>query len=484
MRRWLLVAEINQGRQCKCSAVFGGGMASTTVNRKDVPRSGGQRSVMMVGLVVFLFFAWGFVTVLNDPLIAKLKGLFQLNYAEAMLTQFAFFLGYFIFSIPAGIVLGRLGYVRSIVLGLVIMAVGCLLFAPAAMSGVYPGFLLALFFVAAGITTLQVAANPYVAALGPSTTSHSRLTLAQAFNSFGTFVGPFVGALFLLQGGVEAPKGGTAAARAAARIAEAEIVQRPFLIIAGFLLLFAVLFWLKRRTPGPEASSGSANPFRRSVLTNRRLMFGVVSIFVYVGAEVSIGSGLTNYLMQGSVLGHYALSIGKVFSSIFTSIFGGQYTFNAAQVAGAMVSIYWGLAMLGRFIGSAVLTKVSPGKVLCFNAVVAMTLALTSAVSVGVVAAATVLAIGLANSIMFPTIFTLGLEGLGDDTPNGSALLCMAIVGGAIVPVIYGATADVIGLGHALLVPACCYLVIASYGFMAARGLGFARGDVPAGVAP
>lgn len=458
-------------------------MASATVKQNEIRPPAGHKATM-VGLVVFLFFAWGFVTVLNDPLIAKLKGLFQLTYAEAMLTQFAFFLGYFIFSIPAGVVLSRLGYVRSIVLGLVVMAVGCLLFAPAALSGVYPGFLLALFFLAAGITMLQVAANPYIAVLGSSAKSHSRLTLAQAFNSFGTFVAPFVGALFVLQGGVAAPKGVNDAARAAARIAEAQIVQRPFLVIAGVLLLFALLFWLMRRTPGPATASASANPFRPSVLGRPRLMFGVIAIFVYVGAEVSIGSGLTNYLMQPTILGHQALAIGAGFASFSHGVLGGTYSFNVAQVAGAMVSIYWGLAMVGRFIGSALLTKVSPGRVLCFNAVVAMALALVSATSLGMVAGVTVLAIGLANSIMFPTIFTLALENLGEETPNGSALLCMAIVGGAVVPVIYGATADAIGLGPALIVPAACYLVIAVYGVLAARGLGSTRDDVPAGIAP
>jgi len=452
---------------------------ASTATQNGACAGGGGRNYAMVGLVVLLFFAWGFVTVLNDPLIAKLKGLFQLSYAEAMLTQFAFFLGYFIFSIPAGIVLGRLGYMRSIVLGLVVMAVGCLLFAPAAMSGVYPGFLIALFFVAAGITMLQVAANPYIAVLGPSATSSSRLTLAQAFNSLGTFIGPFIGALFLLQSGVEAPKGANAAARAAARSAEVHLVQRPFLVIAGLLLVFAALFWLQRKSPGPDANPGGANPFRRSVVCRPRLMLGVVSIFLYVGAEVSIGSGLTNYLMQPSVLGHRTQAIGQNFAGLLSWLFDGRYSFNVAQVAGAMVSIYWGLAMVGRFIGSAVLAKVSPGMVLCFNAVVAMVLALISANASGITAAATVLAVGLANSIMFPTIFTLALEDLGDETPNGSALLCMAIVGGAIVPVIYGATADRIGLGHALIVPACCYLMIAAYGILAARGLGAARDGSP-----
>jgi FHS family L-fucose permease-like MFS transporter len=417
----------------------------------------GQRSATMVALVVFLFFAWGFVTVLNDPLIAKLKSLFRLTYFEAMLTQFAFFLGYLVFSIPAGIVLGRVGYVRAIVLGLLVMALGCLGFAPAAMSGLYAGFLLALFFVAAGITLLQVAANPYIAALGPSTTQHSRLTLAQAFNSLGTFTGPFVGAVFLLKGGLEPTAGSDAAALETSRLAQAASVQGPFLVMAGLLLLFALLFWLKRDVQGPRTVPASAHPFHRSVVGNPRLMLGVLSIFVYVGAEVSIGSGLTNYLMQDSVLGAHAVALG------------GHYHFNVAQVAGSMVSVYWGLAMVGRFFGSLVLARVSPGKVLCCNAVAAAVLAFMSAHTVGTTAAVAVLAIGLANSIMFPTIFTLALEGLGEATANASALLCMAIVGGAIIPLIYGATADVIGLGHALIVPACCYIVIALYGLLAAN---------------
>ena len=426
----------------------------------------------MAGLVVSLFFTWGFITVLNDPLIAKLKGLFALNYAEAMLTQFAFFLGYFIFSAPAGAILGRFGYVRSIVLGLLIMAAGCLMFAPAARYALYPMFLFALFCVASGITILQVAANPYIAALGSTATSHSRLTLAQAFNSLGTFAGPFIGALFILQNGVSLPATTSTALAGAQRIHEAQIVQRPFLVIAGLLMLFALLFWALRNRPSPAASASSPNPFRRALLQRPRLIFGVACIFVYVGAEVSIGSGLTNYLMQPAIIGARAPSIGAGFSGLLNHMFGITESFNTAQVAGAMVSLYWGLAMLGRFAGSFILSKAAPGKVLCVHALAAMALALAASLSAGPAAAAGVLAIGLANSIMFPTIFTLALEGLGDETANGSALLCMAIVGGAIVPVIYGATADAIGLGHALAVPAVCYLVIAAYGWLAARGLG------------
>ena len=431
-----------------------------------------RASLRTVIMVVSLFFAWGFITVLNDPLIAKLKGLFSLNYTEAMLTQFAFFLGYFIFSIPAGQVLSRMGYIRTIVVGLTVMAVGCLLFAPAAMAGTYVGFLGALFIVAAGITTLQVAANPYIAVLGAAETASSRLTLAQAFNSLGTFIGPFIGAIFLLQNGVAAPTGVNAEALEAARIAEASLVLKPFLVIAAVLLVFALLFWFKRRTPTPSTGGSQSGGFRMALLGKPRLMLGVLSIFLYVGAEVAIGSGLTNYLMQGSVIGSEAGEIGRNAASLFGSVFHHDFSFNVAQVAGAMVSIYWGLAMVGRFIGSAVLARVSPGKVLLVHALAAMVLALVSSQTMGVVAAVAVLAIGFANSIMFPTIFTLALDGLGEDTSGGSSLLCMAIVGGAIVPVAFGALADIHGLAFALLLPAACYLLIALYGLLTARGLG------------
>lgn len=423
----------------------------------------------MIGLVVFLFFSWGLITNLNDALIPKLKGLFELNYTEAMLTQFAFFLGYFVFSVPSGLLLAKLGYVRGIVVGLLVMMSGCLLFAPAAMSGVYPGFLGALFIVAAGITMLQVAANPYIALVGDSGRSHSRLTLAQAFNSLGTTVGPFIGAIFILRGGVEAPKAADAAALAAARVAEAEYLLQPFLVIAGVLALISLLFWLRRRAPGPTARAASVHPFRREVLSQRRLMLGVGAIFLYVGAEVAIGSGLTNYLMQDSVIGGEAQAIGRWAGQLLIPFGGHSAVFNVAQVAGAMVSIYWGLAMIGRFVGSYVLARVTAGRVLAFNALAAMTLAIVSSLTSGVVAAASVLAIGLANSVMFPTIFTLALEGLGAEVPNGSALLCMAIVGGALVPVAYGAMADFAGLAFALLVPAACYVLIAAYGLMTAN---------------
>jgi len=441
-------------------------MATTSPSFESRADGAARSNPAMVALVVFLFFAWGFVTNLNDPLIAKFKGLFSLDYAEAMLTQFAFFLGYLIFSIPAGILLSRTGYIRTIVTGLVLMAVGYLLFAPAAMAGLYWGFLIALFVTAAGITILQVAANPYIAVLGPQSTASARLTLAQAFNSLATTIGPFVGALYLLRGGVAAPKAANAASLQAARIAETKDLLGLFLGIAGVLIFFAVLFWLLRKTREPSTAS-SDTPLSARVLKKKRLMLGVVAIFLYVGAEVSIGSGMTNYLMQDSVLGLRAAGIGQWVSGM---IGGGPY--NVAQVAGAMVSVYWGLAMVGRFLGSFVLSKVVPGRVVVFNGLGAILLCLLSAATMGLPAAVAVMFVGLMNSIMFPTIFTIALEDLGEETANGSALLCTAIVGGAVVPVIYGAVADRIGLGHALIVPALCYIYIAAYGWLAARGLG------------
>ncbi|MDE2072370.1 MAG: MFS transporter, partial [Alphaproteobacteria bacterium] len=276
----------------------------------------------LVPFVVALFFVWGFATVLNDTLIPKLKALFALNYTEVMLTQFCFFIGYFLFSVPAGRMLERLGYMRTIVIGLCVMAAGCLMFSPAAMIGVYPVFLAALFVVAAGITILQVAANPFIAVLGPEETSHSRLNLAQAFNSLGTFVGPWVGASLLLSHQFVAPdpRSLSASALSAIRIREAQSIQFLFVTIAAVLAVLALVFWGKRRA---AAAMGQENPAKaapvwRVVLEHPRLALGVVSIFVYVGAEVSIGSIMTNYLMQASVLGV------------------------AAVTAGHLVSLYWG----------------------------------------------------------------------------------------------------------------------------------------------
>lgn len=402
----------------------------------------------LVPFVVSLFFAWGFATVLIDTLIPKLKGLFSLNYAEAMLTQFAFFIAYLLVSIPAGLLLARVGYLRAIVAGLVIMAAGCAMFAPAANAGLYWGFLAALFVMACGVTTLQVAANPLIAVLGSSAKSHSRLNLAQAFNSLGTFIGPFVGSALILRGGVEAPRMVSPEALAAYHRAEAQAVQLPFLGVAVFLILLAAVFWLLRKSPAaPSATRNDTSLSSVRLLRGRpRLALGVVSIFLYVGAEVSIGSLLINYLMEPRTLGV------------------------TAAAAGQLVALYWGGAMVGRMIGSGVMLRVPAGLVLAVCAVGAATLIVLSGASSGWLAGGAIIAVGLCNSVMFPTIFSLAIEDLGADTPQGSGLLCMAIVGGAVVPVITGMLADQIGLALALLAPASCYLWIAAYGLLARSG--------------
>jgi MFS transporter, FHS family, L-fucose permease len=409
-----------------------------------MPNQNGSSTRHIVPFVVALFFAWGFATVLNDTLIPKLKGLFELSYAEVMLTQFCFFLGYLFFSIPAGLLLSRVGYVWGIITGLLVMGFGYLLFVPAALLGVYPGFLAALFIVAGGITILQVAANPLIALLGPPEGSHSRLTLAQAFNSIGTTIGPYIGAVLILSTGVVIPAAAkfSPATLAAYRQTEAYALQWPFLAFAVLLAALAVVFWFLRRAQLPSTDAAATVGSTFALLKNPRLAFGMLSIFIYVGAEVSIGSVMANYLMLPHTLGL------------------------VAQQAGEMVSFYWGGAMIGRFIGSAALRVVPAGRALTVCAVIACLLAITSAFSAGLVAAVSLLLVGLFNSIQFPTIFTLAIEGEDGDTPQASALLCMSIVGGAVIPVITGAVADRIGLSLALFVPALCYVWIAVYGWI------------------
>lgn len=411
----------------------------------DVPPASGAGRLLP--FVVALFFAWGFATVLIDTLIPKLKGLFALSYAEAMLTQFAFFIAYLLVSIPASALLSRIGYMRAIVVGLVVMAAGCLLFAPAASAGVYWGFLAALFIMASGITTLQVAANPLIAVLGAAAGSHFRLNLAQAFNSLGTFVGPFVGAAVILKSGVTPPDPAHTepAALAAYRASEAHAVQAPFLGIAVGLVGLALVFWLFRRNAGvPTPAANEAGLVNFRLLGRPRLAGGVLGIFLYVGAEVAIGSLLVNYLMQPRVMDL------------------------SAEAAGHLVAFYWGGAMVGRLVGSGLLfMRVPAARLLSLCALGAAVLVLSSAGLGGQLAGYLLIAVGLTNSVMFPSIFSLGIEGMGDKTPQASGLLCMAIVGGAIVPLIAGLVADLAGLALAMIVPAACYLAIAAYGWFA-----------------
>jgi len=394
-------------------------------------------------VVTTLFFMWGFVTVLNDVLVPHLKSIFDLNYAKVMLIQFAFFSAYFIFSIPSAKVIDWLGYKKTMVGGLFTMGLGALLFIPAASVPSYPLFLGALMVLAAGITALQVAANPYVAVLGPAQTASSRLNLAQAFNSLGTTIGPYLGGLLILSASpksMDAVRQMGAEALQAYRVQVASSVKLPYLVIGLALFALATAIAMFKLPPIPQAER-HGSVVGDSVWKHRNLVFGTIGIFVYVGAEVSIGSFLINYFAQPN--------IGNL-----TEVVAAQY-----------VAYYWGGAMVGRFIGSAVLQKVRTGTVLGIAAIVAALLVCTSMLTLGHVAMWSIILVGFFNSVMFPSIFTLGIAELGPLTGDGSGLLIMAIVGGAIIPVVQGVLADNLGIHHAFILPVICYLYIVFYAF-------------------
>ncbi|MET0385817.1 MAG: sugar MFS transporter [Polyangiales bacterium] len=384
--------------------------------------------------VFALFFVFGGITSLNDVIIPKLKALFTLSYAEAMLVQSAFFAAYFIVSIPAAMLVERLGYMRTAVVGLLAMTLGCLLFIPASSAGVFPVFLGALFVLAGGITIVQVVANPLISMLGHPDTAHSRLTFAQAFNSLGTTVFPFVGSILIL-----APLAG------GDRSQETRVIVTTYVALAVALCVVAALVWQQRRSL--VETRALEVDWRRAfeLLRRPRFALGALCIFLYVGAEVAIGSLLVNYLMLPGVM-----SLQE-------------------QAAGKHVPFYWGGAMVGRFIGAYLLRMWSPGKVLSAVAAAAIGLLIISANTSGAGAGWALLAVGLFNAIMFPTIFSLASEGLGARAPEGSGVICVAIVGGAIIPPLTGHTADLTSLRFALAVPALCYAAICGYGLYARK---------------
>lgn len=393
---------------------------------------------------------WGFVTVLNDILVPHLKGIFELNYTKSILIQFTFFTAYFLVATPAAKVIAWIGYKKTIVMGLAVMGCGALLFLPAAAAPSYALFLGALFILASGMTFLQVAANPYVAVLGPPEKSSSRLNLAQAFNSLGTTIGPYLGGMLILSAKVTSSadmQAMTPDQLQAHRLLEASSVKLPYLGIAGllFLLAVAIAFFKLPVLADIEDPSHHEKVAGDSVWKHPALVLGALGIFIYVGAEVSIGSFLVNYFSQAD--------IGNI----------------SERAAAGFVSFYWGGAMVGRFVGSALLQKLKTGPVLGTAAMVASALVFISIASTGKVAMWSIILVGLFNSVMFPSIFTLGIAGLGRLTGQGSGLLVMAIVGGAIIPLIQGALADRIGLHTAFLLPAICYLYIVFYGFRGSR---------------
>ena len=411
--------------------------------KPPIPTSGAPTSSYKAALAVVttLFFMWGFVTVLNDILVPHLKSIFDLNYTRVMLIQFAFFSAYFVFSIPSAKIIDTIGYKKTIVAGLLTMAVGALVFIPAASLPSYPVFLTALIILAAGITALQVAANPYVAVLGPPETASSRLNLAQAFNSLGTTIGPYLGGLLILNAtpkNIEAVRQMSSDALQAYRVHVASSVKLPYLFIALILILLATAIGMFK-LPAMPGVERHGNAPKESLWKYRHLILGAAAIFVYVGAEVSIGSFLVNYFSQPE--------IGNV----------------SENVAARYVSFYWGSAMIGRFIGSALLQKLRTGTVLGFAAAMASLLVCISMLTGGHVAMWSIILVGLFNSVMFPSIFTLGIAELGPRTGDGSGLLVMAIVGGAILPVAQGALADRLGIHHAFFLPAICYLYIIYY---------------------
>lgn len=436
-----------------------------------------------------LFFIFGGITSLNDVLIPKLRELFTLNYTEGMLVQFCFFAAYLLIGIPGAKLVKRIGYMRGAVAGLATMIVGCLLFIPASQTATYAIFLGALFILASGVVIVQVVANPLISLLGPPSTAHSRLTFAQAFNSLGTTVFPIVGAAVILGSLADLSADQLeGAALQAYRAAESEAIWQGYLGVAALIAVVAAAVWMFRnRLPHDARTMGEGELvssgrylmglalaaigafvalqvsgwlgvliillapalwlYDNDLLKRSRFSYGALCIFLYVGAEVSIGSIIINYLSTERVLGE------------------------PESVIGWMIGLYWGGAMVGRFIGSAALRMFSPGKILAFNATGAILLIIISALTSGELAAYSLLAVGLMNSIMFPTIFSLACEKLGPRAADGSGIINVAIFGGAVVPLLYGVVADASGgnLALAMVIPVVCYAIIAGFGVFARR---------------
>ena len=399
-----------------------------------------------------IFFMWGFITELNDVLIPHLKSVFELKYWQAMLIQFCFFGAYLVMAVPAGLVVGRVGYKLGIVIGLLVAGGGALLILPAAQMGMYPMFLFALFVLASGVVLLQVSANSYVSLLGAPERAASRLNFAQAINSVGHTIGPWVGGALIL-GATHLSAQQLAALPAAER---AQTVQPLYLGVALALILLALAVALFRLPAHAEATE-KADPRHHTfaeVLRFSHVRWGVLAIFLYVGAEVAIGSFLANYAMRPD--------IGAI----------------AKEDVGRYVSMYWGAAMVGRFIGAVLLLRANPRRLLGLYAAVNIMLLLTTMSSSGTVAMWSLIAIGLFNSIMFPTIFTLVIDRLGPLVPKASSLLVMAIFGGAVIPFLQGHVVDFIhaatgnettGLQYAFVLPALCYAYIVWYGLRGSR---------------
>jgi FHS family L-fucose permease-like MFS transporter len=423
------------------------GVATSTDSN---PGEDGGTQIDAPGLNYFvfaLFFIFGGITSLNDVILPKLKELFTLNYTQAMLIQFCFFTAYLVIGIPGAQLVKKIGYMRGAVVGLLTMMTGCLLFIPASENATYGLFLLALFILASGVVVVQVVTNPLISLLGPQKTVHSRLTFAQAFNSLGTTIFPRVGSALILGGlaGVSASEL-SGAALDQYRTAESQAIVHTYIGLAVALAVIAAVVWSFRDRLQGEQHEQSSIAGGFALLKRPRFGYGALCIFLYVGAEVSIGSLIVNYLMQGHVMG-----LGE-------------------QEAGNMIPYYWGGALVGRIIGSAVLRVASPGLILASVATGAIVLLGISTHTTGHVSGYSLLAIGLMNSIMFPTIFSLACEKLGSKAADGSGIINIAIFGGAVVPLLTGMIADASGsLATAMILPAICYAIILGFGIFARK---------------
>lgn len=420
-------------------------------NTHSLSEPTGTTNYSAMAMVTTLFFIWGFCTVLNDALIPHLQSVFSLNYVEALLIQLAFFSSYFLFAQPASKLIERFGYQRSMVIGLITMAIGALLFIPAATTAVYGLFLGAQVVLAAGVTVLQVAANPYVTILGPPETASSRLNLTQAFNTLGDTVAPYIGSVLILGGVAEGAKHASnlqGAALSASRIQQAASVKMPYMVLAGILILLALaigFYKFPRLEVTRDFRPGDLGAKRDSVWNHPHLYLGALAIFIYVGAEVSLGSVMGKFLADPSITGLPLVQAVK------------------------LVTFYWAGMMVGRFAGSALMQRMSPSNLLMLCGFGAAAMVLCALLGTGHFAAVSILAVGLFNSIMFPTIFTLGVADLGTLTGKGSGLLVQGIVGGAAIPVLMGFFADRIGIHHSLFLPFLCYLFIIYYGWRGYR---------------
>jgi len=428
--------------------------------------------------VTTLFFAWGFITSLIDPLVAAVKGIFTLSDVQAQLSAFAFFIAYGLVSFPAAVLLGRLRAVPTILLALTMMALACLIMLGAANLAVYSLVLLGLFVLASGITILQVAANPLAAALGDPKGSHFRLTLSQTFNSFGTFIGPLLGAALFLKG-VEVKEG--AAVTPEVREAALAGIDRAYFWICGLILVLLAFFWLSRRTVAAAAPAAPAGKGMGALIgeavSSRWALFGGAAIFLYVGAEVAIGTQMALFLNSDAVWGQSDAAFGV---PLLGQAMGSDGVSGVGlQEAGKAVAFYWGGAMVGRAVGSALLARFSAARLLALFTAVACAMCLYVVAVGGVSAGFVALAIGLFNSIMFPVIFTLTLERSSASVEATSGLLCTAIVGGAFVPLLVGALSDEAGYVTALIAPAACYALLCLFAIAAGRAKVIGRAEAP-----